>query len=151
MNDMTNMEHSTKPRFMAAQQYLSRVEQLESELDYKQLHLQSVRGLTGRTMVSGHGSMPGDPTGRAALRAQELTAEIETLQKMLASARGDVRRTVARLPNAGTRCLLEMRYLSHMKWEDISDALDVSPRTVMRRHQRALQTVEAFLQESGKA
>ena len=70
---------------------------------------------------------------------------------MLASARGDVRRTVARLPNAGTRCLLEMRYLSHMKWEDISDALDVSPRTVMRRHQRALQTVEAFLQESGKA
>lgn len=148
MNGSTNTPRGTEPRYGRAQRYLSRVERLESELDYKRLHLRSVRGLTSRGMVSGYGGgVPADRTGGAAMRAQELTKEIEGLQERLIRARSDVRRTVSRLPNPGTRCLMEMRYLSHMKWEDISEALDVSPRTALRRHQRALQTVEALLEE----
>ncbi|MBQ8793932.1 MAG: hypothetical protein IJZ63_04215 [Clostridia bacterium] len=37
------------------------------------------------------------------------------------------------------KCILEMRYLNYMKWEDIALAVNYAQRWVLRRHKKALK------------
>lgn len=135
--------------FERARRYLLRVRTLEEDIACKQAYIQGLRAQTPAAAftVIGHGSLPSDKTGAAAVKIAALEEEIAQLQARLRAARRDTEALLARLPSARSRCLLEMRYLSALPWESISDALGVSPRAALRRHQRALQLLSGYLEE----
>lgn len=132
-----------------AERWLMRAGRLEETLWYKLVQLRTVRTGLPSSFPSGEvrGTDVSDATGRTALRVEELQREIEQLQRAIARTRATVGQLIARVPSAQSRALLEMRYLSFLKWEDISTALAVSQRTALRRHRRALATVRVLLAE----
>lgn len=139
-----------KERQARAERYLARPGRLQEVMHYKQIHLRAVRGRLRSSFPTGEvrGTGIADPTGSAAAEAEELSAQIARLQTEIDRARMDAQRLIARLPNAQSRELMEMRYLSLFKWEEISEALAVSPRTALRRHQRALGAIAALLEDA---
>lgn len=143
------MTNSNAAGTVRAERYLSRVRMLESDISLKLshlgcLHARMPRGIQENT---GHSNIPSDSTGERAVRIQELQEEIEALRRQLDRARREVKHTVSLLPDPRRRCMLEMRYLSHLTWEEISEGLCISPRAALRLHKRALETINILLSE----
>lgn len=147
------MQHTTgnkqSPSALRAERYLQRAGALENDIELKLRHLHCLRTRVPKGIQSseGHSNTPCDRTGDNAVRIEELQNEIEALRRQLERARNEIKHTVQRIPDPRRRCMLEMRYLSHLTWDEISDSLCISPRAALRLHQRALETINILLQE----
>jgi len=134
---------------VCAGDYLSQVRHIENEITCKLAHMRCLRDLRpGSLRVNPpSGSGDSDPTGEHALRIEELRQEINALYEDMRKTRSRIARIVARLPNTRTRCLMEMRYLSGLTWEEIAESLSITPRSALRLHQKALRSVDVLLRE----
>ena len=140
--------------FERARRRMMRVRMLEESIACKRAYIKGLRACAAPAAgiaATGRSDQPADKTGAAAVKIADLEEEIASLEARLCAARRDTERLIARLPSPRSRCLLEMRYLSALPWEGISEALGISPRAALRRHQRALQLVSGYLEEEGDA
>ncbi|MBQ7455870.1 MAG: sigma-70 family RNA polymerase sigma factor [Clostridia bacterium] len=143
------IERSPFPR---VQRRLTRASRLEEEIAGHQAHILALRAqcrAADPAMIAGR-SGPSDRTAFAAVRVAELEQEIAVLRDRQRRAEEETRRLLARLPSARSRALLEMRYLSGLPWEQISEALDITPRAALMRHRRALEQLQRFVENSGE-
>ena len=72
-----------------------------------------------------------------------LEDDIKEEMARLVEKKEEITRAVHAVDKEEYRYLLEKRYLSFMKWEDIADDMHVSLRTVYRMHGEALKKVKA--------
>lgn len=129
--------------------YLSRVQRLEEELTCKLQYLSTLRAQYPQSALRERvqGGDISDSTALRAIQMQELRAEIEGLYHAIEHARRETSELLRALPSPRVRSLLEMRYLSGLKWDTIATAMYVTPRAALRMHQRALKTVHLLLNE----
>ena len=78
-----------------------------------------------------------------ARQEQELQADIDALLRR----RREIRELIARVPREELQSLLELRYLACLHWEEIALRLSYSLHYLYRLHNRALDAVDALLQE----
>lgn len=133
----------------AAGDYLSRSSRLEEEVRCKLQYLRSLRDATpgGLQMDKVQPGEPADPTLHRVVKMEELREDIDALYAQIEKAQRDSAHLIAALPDARMRMLLEMRYLSGFKWDVIAQNMFITPRSVLRMHQRALKTVHVLLAE----
>lgn len=133
---------AAKPRpenELRAERYLGRVGALQSEMTCQ---LQHLRALREREKAA--------PERNTLLRLRQVRLHIEQLRARQHSAQREVTYALARLPSPRARTMMEMRYLSGLTWEEIARAMHISPRSVLRMHQRALRLVDILLSEQAE-
>ena len=121
-----------------ARRFLERPARLEEEIALREAY---IRGLSAPRPDG----TPPEETARR--RLQALRQEAEALRQQRDAARRETAALLARLPHAGARTLLDMRYLSRLPWDTIGEALRISPRAALRRHRRALLLAAGFLDQ----
>lgn len=130
---------AAKPRpenELRAERYLGRVGALQSEMTCQLQHLRALRERES-TMPERH----------TLLRMQQVRQRIEQLRTQQHTVQREVTCALERLPSPRARILMEMRYLSGFTWEEIAQAMHLSPRAALRMHQRALRLVDILLSE----
>ncbi len=75
----------------------------------------------------------------------ELKNIIEEDIKKLINARKDIRNVISCVKDEKNRIVLMKRYLLALTWKEICNELDVSKRTIDRRHSEGLAEVEKIL------
>lgn len=137
------------PQQRRAGDYLSRLQHMEKEVDFKLRYLRSLRTQmpSAPTQERVQGGDIADSTAHRAIRIEELQQEIAQLYTQMDLVRKETELFIRSLPDLRLRSLLEMRYLSGFKWETIADTLYMTTRSAMRLHQRALQTAHVLLSE----
>jgi len=93
----------------------------------------------------------GDPVSGAFEHREKLQKEIDILDTLIARAEERADRLIRCVPSLRVRKLLEMRYLSGLKWEVVAECMDIGVRTAMRSHQRGLKYIENLLREEEDA
>ena len=80
----------------------------------------------------------------AVLRIAAMESEIDADIESLVNLKIEITRTIWRVEDANCRTLLEMRYISFRKWEDIAEAMGINVRWLHRLHAKALRLVGEF-------
>lgn len=80
----------------------------------------------------------------AVLRIAAMESEIDADIESLVNLKIEITRTIWRVEDANCRTLLEMRYISFRKWEDIAVAMGINVRWLHRLHAKALRLVDEF-------
>ena len=80
----------------------------------------------------------------AVLRIAAMESEIDADIERLVNLKIEITRTIWRVEDANCRTLLEMRYISFRKWEDIAEAMGINVRWLHRLHAKALRLVGEF-------
>ncbi len=78
-------------------------------------------------------------------RERDLLARCRTLQRKMKSRQKQLTCLLAQLDSQSERLVLESRYLQGMSYEDISLALNFSPRHIYRLHLRGVTALNAIL------
>ncbi len=126
------MTERTDIRGLRAERLLARGLELKEE---KRLRIREFASLRRRAE---EGCAPG-----AAGRLRELREQVRTLEAEEAQAEAAVRALIARVPSRRGRLLLEMRYLSGLRWEEIAEQLGISLRVTMRTRARWVRYLDA--------
>ena len=119
------MTEKTDIRAVRSERLLARGLELKEE---KRLRVREFAALRRRAQED---CVPG-----AAVRLRELREQVKRLDTEEAEAEADVRALIARVPSRRGRLLLEMRYLSGLRWEEIAEQLGISLRVTMRTRAR---------------
>ncbi|MCQ2453729.1 MAG: hypothetical protein MJ136_04090 [Clostridia bacterium] len=119
------MTEKTDIRAVRSERVLARGLELKEE---KRLRVREFAALRRRAQED---CVPG-----AAGRLRELREQVKRLEAEEAEAEADVRALIARVPSRRGRLLLEMRYLSGLRWEEIAEQLGISLRVTMRTRAR---------------
>lgn len=80
----------------------------------------------------------------AVLSIAAMESEIDADIESLVNLKIEITRTIWRVEDANCRTLLEMRYISFRKWEDIAEAMGINVRWLHRLHAKALRLVGEF-------
>lgn len=75
-----------------------------------------------------------DPMLIFAERVDALQDKVDDLKLVYLSEVKEVEDAIAQLENQNERCVLTMRYVHRMRYEDIADAMFYSPRTIYSLH-----------------
>lgn len=78
----------------------------------------------------------------AVLRIAAMESEIDADIESLVNLKIEITRTIWRVEDETCRTLLEMRYISFRKWEDIAVALGITVRRVHQIHGQALRNLD---------
>ena len=116
---------------MNAKAYFAQARSLPVQIQAKTKQLQAVR-----TLQEPLAALP-EASKTLSDLAADITAEVQAyaaLQTLIDS-----------LPVPEYRTLLELRYLSGSKWEEIAEAMSMHVRWVYRMHGRALQAAQKIL------
>ena len=114
---------------MNAKAYFAQARSLPVQIQAKTKQLQAVR-----TLQEPLAALPED-------LAADITAEVQAY----AALQRQLQTLIDSLPVPEYRTLLELRYLSGSKWEEIAEAMSMHVRWVYRMHGRALQAAQKIL------
>lgn len=141
---------------MDAHEYLSQAYRLEQRI---QLEMEELRNL--RTLASDVGSPgleehynPNHPTDapftKTLERIWEKEQEVNEELNRLIQLRDEIKQVIDRVENVDERLILTYRYLKNCSWNQISEELCVSDRTIRRWYNSALSHVEVPHYDSEK-
>lgn len=120
---------------MNAKAYFAQARSLPVQIQAKTKQLQAVR-----TLQEPLAALP-----EASKTLSDLAADITAEVQAYAALQRQLQALIDSLPVPEYRTLLELRYLSGSKWEEIAEAMSMHVRWVYRMHGRALQTAQKIL------
>ena len=131
---------------MTARDYLGQAFRLDQRINSKIEQVSSLNDLAVRCTSSVTG-MPHNPNkgsdsmGDAIAKIVDLQREINKDIDVLVDLKAEIYSVVQAIDNVECRTLLELRYLSFMRWEEIAVKLNYGMENVYRLHRKALAMV----------
>ena len=131
---------------MTAKEYLSQAFELKRLIEIKMKRTEVLRKLAERAKVeiSETPKNPNhlkSPMEEAMVKLLTLEEEILHDTEEFTSVMRSIQKTINDVPDSSCRLILEMRYLTFMKWEDIASELGWSERNVFYVHGKALRLI----------
>lgn len=117
---------------MNAKAYFAQARSLPMQIQAKTKQLQAIR-----TLQEPLAALP-----EASKLLSDLAADITAEVQAYAALQRQLQTLIDSLPVPEYRTLLELRYLSGSKWEEIAEAMSMHVRWVYRMHGRALQAAQ---------
>ena len=140
---------------MKAKEYLSQAYRIERILKSRQEQIARLESLATSSGQSYGGEVHGshDPTKGSkvenlAVQLVELKDYVGRTSSSLIILRKQISGVIARIGDLSLEYVLEERYLNNKTWDEISFALGVSTRQVLRYHGRALEMVTPYIPTS---
>ena len=142
---------------MTAKEYLTRLKDMDRQIDLDLRELEQWRALS--TRLTGGASEERRSPNRAteapfvkcvekiAELERKITEEVDALVDFKAEALDMIRR----IPDFDQREVLEMRYLGGAAWSDIAEKRHFTTRWILRLHSRGLAALEKILREQKSA
>lgn len=129
---------------MTAKEYLSQAFELKRLIEIKMKRTEVLRKLAERARVeiSETPKNPNhlkSPMEEAMVKLLTLEEEILHDTEEFTSVMRSIQKTINDVPDSSCRIVLEMRYLSFMKWEDIASELGWTERNVFYIHGKGLR------------
>lgn len=137
---------------MTAKEYLSSIHWLEKQIEYERRELEHWRELSMSVQAVSYEPHYGSnkPVDAPFIRCLEKKAEAEEKirrdTERLVQRKSDVIDTLQKIDDVDCRSVLEMRYLSHCTWEEISETLHYSVRWIYKLHGHALVEFEKWME-----
>ena len=129
-----------------AKKYLSQAFGLNQRIESKLGQIEDLHNLATKATVT-YSDMPRNPNkGQSRLedcviQIMELEAEINRNMIRLVELKKDIIRRIKAVENAELQTILELRYLSYMRWEKIAIELGYGIDNVFRLHRNALDEI----------
>lgn len=129
-----------------AKKYLSQAFGLNQRIESKLGQIEDLHNLATKATVT-YSDMPKNPNkGQSRLedcviQIMELEAEINRDMIRLVELKKDIIRRIKAVENAELQTILELRYLSYMRWEEIAIELGYGIDNVFRLHRNALDEI----------
>ena len=129
-----------------AKKYLSQAFGLNQRIESKLGQIEDLHNLATKATVT-YSDMPRNPNkGQSRLedcviQIMELEAEINRDMIKLVELKKDIIRRIKSVENAELQTILELRYLSYMRWEEIAIELGYGIDNVFRLHRNALDEI----------
>ena len=129
-----------------AKKYLSQAFGLNQRIESKLGQIEDLHNLATKATVT-YSDMPRNPNkGQSrledcAIQIMELEAEINRDMIRLVELKKDIIRRIKAVENAELQTILELRYLSYMRWEEIAIELGYGIDNVFRLHRNALDEI----------
>lgn len=129
-----------------AKKYLSQAFGLNQRIESKLGQIEDLHNLATKATVT-YSDMPRNPNkGQSRLedcviQIMELEAEINRDMIRLVELKKDIIRRIKAVENAELQTILELRYLSYMRWEEIAIELGYGIDNVFRLHRNALDEI----------
>lgn len=131
---------------MKARDYLGQAFRLDQRINSKIEQVRSLNDLATKCTSTITG-MPGNPNrgkdsiGDIIAKIVDLQEEINRDIDALVDLKAEIYSVVQSIENVECRTLLELRYLSFMRWEEIAVQLNYGMENVYRLHRKALNLV----------
>lgn len=136
---------------MAAKEYLMQAYHVDASIRSKVDQIACLNDLACK-VTQALSDMPGSPN-RNVHKTEDIIVKIVSLQEELKSKmqelvdlKDEISKTIEGVEESEFRTVLELRYLSHLKWEDISDTMYCGVDNVFKIHRKALDKVYESLQ-----
>ena len=133
---------------MNAKEYLSQAHRIDQRINSKLEQVRSLRALAEKA-TSTMSNMPKSDTPNVSrleeviLKMIDLEEEINSDIDTLVDLKREIVTVIKQVDNLEHQTLLELRYLSFMRWEDIAVQMAYSAQHMFRHHNDALKAVEA--------
>ena len=130
-----------------AKKYLSQAFGLNQRIESKLGQIEDLHDLATKATVT-YSDMPRNPNKGhsrledAVIQIIELETEINQDMIKLVELKKDIIRRVKAVESAELQTILELRYLSYMRWEEIAIELGYGIDNVFRLHRNALDEIE---------
>ena len=130
---------------MTAKEYLGRLRSLELRLLSSANEIENLTNIatTITSAINSDGihttGTTSDKLGNCVAKIVDLQHEIDADMRNLEEVRKEIIDSLDNVSNGKHRELLRMRYVSHMTFEEIAVAMDMSWRWIIKLHGRALQ------------
>ena len=131
---------------MKARDYLGQAFRLDQRINSKIEQVRSLNDLAAKSTSTITG-MPGNPNrgkdsiGDTIAKIVDLQEEINRDIDALVDLKAEIYSVVQSIENVECRTLLELRYLSFMRWEEIAVQLNYGMENIYRLHRKALNLV----------
>ena len=132
---------------MTTKEYLSQAFVLDKRLQTKQRRLEWLKNRASYVSANLHEAVQSSPSHRSAV--EEAVVRIISLEEEIANditrivqLKQEIASAIRRVNNIECETLLEMRYLSFLRWEEIASQLNYSQGHVYHLHRRALKLVK---------
>lgn len=132
---------------MTRKEFLSQAYYMNRQIKAKEKRLDWLRELVpGPTSRFGEeAAVPGDPKNsaveNAAIKVVTLEEEIAGDILQLVDVVRGIENVIRNVESVEHRTLLEMRYLSFLSWDQITDRMGYGTNTVFRKHREAIDMV----------
>ena len=130
-----------------AKKYLSQAFGLNQRIESKLGQIEDLHALATKATVT-YSDMPRNPNKGhsrledAVIQIIELETEINQDMIKLVELKKDIIRRVKAVESAELQTILELRYLSYMRWEEIAIELGYGIDNVYHLHRKALDEIE---------
>ena len=135
---------------MTAKEYLSQAYRIDQRINAKLEQAERLRELSRRRTVAYGGERV--THSRNVHRMEDTVVRLIEAERALdreidafLDVKQEVRQTISLVADADCRLLLELRYLSMKRWEDIAGEMQMCRTSVYLLHRRALDMVETIL------
>ncbi|MCM1096908.1 MAG: DUF1492 domain-containing protein [Ruminococcus flavefaciens] len=131
---------------MKAKDYLGQAFRLDQRINSKIEQVRSLNDLAAKCTSTITG-MPGNPNrgkdsiGDIVAKIVDLQEEINRDIDALVDLKAEIYSVIRAIDNVECQTLLELRYLSFMRWEEIAVRLNYGMENVYRLHRKALNLV----------
>lgn len=132
---------------MTANEYLSQVYNLKRKIKYNLARLEELRELSCSISAPALDKVPSGnrcteaPFVKALERIWEKEEEINREMDELERKQKEIQAVIEKLTDVDERYVLLYRYMQGMKWEEISLELNLSEKTVRRKHFSGLRNI----------
>ena len=130
-----------------AKKYLSQAFGLNQRIESKLGQIEDLHDLATKATVT-NSDMPRNPNKGhsrledAVIQIIELETEINQDMMKLVALKKDIIRRIKAVESSELQTVLELRYLSYMRWEEIAIELGYGIDNVFRLHRNALDEIE---------
>lgn len=131
---------------MKARDYLGQAFRLDQRINSKIEQVRSLNDLAAKCTSTITG-MPGNPNrgqdsiGDTIAKIVDLQEEINRDIDALVDLKAEIYSVIRAIDNVECQTLLELRYLSFMRWEEIAVQLNYGMENIYRLHRKALNLV----------
>lgn len=131
---------------MKARDYLGQAFRLDQRINSKIEQVRSLNDLAAKCTSTVTG-MPGNPNrgkdsiGDTVAKIVDLQEEINRDIDALVDLKAEIYSVIRAIDNVECQTLLELRYLSFMRWEEIAVQLNYGMENIYRLHRKALNLV----------
>ena len=127
---------------VAAKKYLSQAFGLNQRIESKLGQIEELHDLATKATVT-YSDMPRNPNkGHSVIKIIELENEINKDMVELVELKKDIIRRIKAVESTELQTVLELRYLSYMRWEEIAIELGYGIDNVFRLHRNALDEIK---------
>ena len=123
-----------------AKKYLSQAFGLNQRIESKLNQIEELHNLAAK-VTAAYSDMPKSPN-RDGCRIIDLESEINQDMLQLVELKKGIVRRIKAVENAELQVVLELRYLSYMRWEEIAIELGYGIDNVFRLHRKALAEIK---------